>query len=203
MARVSRALERYLRIHLWAISTRPMYRDYDVPLELAEAFEFKLLTIDELRSAAIERHRGLDAEFIQDARTRGDTCFAAIQNGSVVAYNWHSRTKAPVLENLWLQVEHPQAYYSYKSWVSPGLRGLRMSETLRGLYDAKFSSDELTSAFGYVSLHNLASMASLERNPEQKRCGYAVILNGKRKARTWCTSKARAWVSFESTEHSG
>ncbi|MBV1904605.1 MAG: hypothetical protein KUG75_00895 [Pseudomonadales bacterium] len=194
---ISRQLERWFGVHLWHIFLRDVDGNFTLPEDLDLRFEFKLLSHEELLCATQDTPLDMSLEFLEAANDRGDFCMAALENGLVVAYSWRTLYKAPLFDDLWICIDRDNAFYGYKALVLPEVRGMRLAGILRRLLDVEFSKMGLAPGLSYVAMHNLASLASVEREVSQKHAGFVVICNWSFWRYIYCSSKVRPWLSIE------
>ena len=116
----------------------------------------------------------LDEAFVHAAYANGGVGLGAFVAGRLVGYNWLAYAPTPIAEGVCVEFG-PALRYSYKSFVRPAYRGLRIVQALHHLADQPALRAGRTRAMNFVHTDNLPSIASLER-AGSRAAGYALFL---------------------------
>lgn len=118
------------------------------------------------RSTLLEQVRArpldMDEAFVQAALDRGDRCFGAISEGTLVSYGWYSSLPTPVTEDLTIHF-NPAHAYMYKAYTSPAHRGKRLHGTGMGMALGALAQEGSQGLLSYVRSNNFASLRSCFR----------------------------------------
>ncbi|MBV1904693.1 MAG: hypothetical protein KUG75_01340, partial [Pseudomonadales bacterium] len=114
-AAITRRLEQYVNLHLWAILTRPVISHYELPEAHAKNFEFRRLSLEDLLLAADNPELHLSKQFVRNALERGDICVGAFKKKQLIGYTWRSLTRAPITDKLWIRIDSRPQRYGYKA----------------------------------------------------------------------------------------
>jgi hypothetical protein len=134
----------------------------DAGLFETQGFEARFVGEGELAKFAFDGAHDLSAEFLHQARGRGDRCYALFDGDELASYGWYSDLPTPVDEHFVLHFD-PAYTYMYKGYTAPGYRGKRlhaigMCRALRAL-----SEEGKKGLISYVLSNNFASLHSVAR----------------------------------------
>ena len=196
-AGILRQVEKRLGLHIWAIQTRPLYSDFQLPAAHKERFTFKRLSMSDALTASCDPNLHMSADFARQAIARGDICEGAFEGSNLVAYCWRTTTHACVTSDLWLRLHGRGIRYGYKAFVLPEYRGIRLSGSNARFHDHLFIKDGINDDVGYIALHNLASIKNAYRDPNRNFIGLAGFLKFGGRYFTFRTPKVRTLLSIE------
>lgn len=118
------------------------------------------------RSTLLDRVRAqpsdMDEAFVQAALDRGDRCFGAISEGTLVSYGWYSTLPTPVTEDLTIHFD-PAYAYMYKGYTLPEYRGKRLHGIGMGTALKALAEEGSKGLISYVKSNNFASLRSCFR----------------------------------------
>src|SRR5947209_3688679 len=82
------ALEKAIDLHVFLVNRSPHAPGHTLPADIGAAFEFRVLSPDEVRGFALDPGIPMTPEFVEESLGRGDYCFGVLQDGRLVAYDW-------------------------------------------------------------------------------------------------------------------
>jgi len=171
------ALEKAVDLHLFLVNRSPHASAFYVPPEIAEQFEFRVLTTEEVRRFAQDPSLQMTPEFVESSLARRDYCFGVLQNGRLVAYDWRGVNQpVPLNRDLAVHYAHPGQVYGYAMYTQAEYRGLRLQRYSVGRAEARLLAEGHTHTIGYVALQNFASIRNLSRIRGQAFVGLAGYL---------------------------
>lgn len=189
--------DRYRKfIKVWVVLGRKLEPTFELPSE-HQKFELKQLTREEALIAAENAVLELTQDFIESAFNRENYCFGAFDQGNLIAYHWRSTNIAPLTQDLQIRFDARPQCYSYKSFVLPEYRGLRLIQSLERADDVHLIERGIERAFGYIALDNLPSLTAFLRNPKHYQIGHAGVVTISKYRWTFQTGGARKTFAFE------
>lgn len=130
-------------------------------------------------------------DFLDYAEAQGDSCYAVIDDDTLVSYCWHS-DKPTVIERD-LHIEFQRGYiYRYKEFTRHSHRGRRLSSFARAEALRHFAGTGVKGYAGYVEADNFISYRALQRTGHLFP-GYIVVLGNGARPWIWHSPKARDW----------
>jgi GNAT superfamily N-acetyltransferase len=123
--------------------------------------EIRIASREELHLAALQMPQQLPEEFVDAAVERGDLCAAAFDRGILVGFMWVSFSGAPLIDELWAEVQPPFTY-GYKSFVLPEYRGRRVLARMADARDQASLDRGCDYNVAYIETHNFASYRSAQ-----------------------------------------
>ena len=158
-----RRLERYLGVHFYRVRVRPLDLPAPARAKVPERINIRQASADELLAATEDPELGISQAFLERARTRGDRCYAAFDDGQIVAYVWRSTAVAPHEADVGVEVSMPYVY-GYKGLTRPTHRGLGLNVALVAFAGLDYLEAGYTHLAAFVALYNLASKANSQEN---------------------------------------
>ena len=73
-----------------------------------------------------------------------------------------------------MRLTQPNTFYGFKTWIHPEARGLRLFEQMRKYLDTLSLTDGTPRGIAYINRTNLASWASIKRDPLYRQVGWSV-----------------------------
>jgi len=123
-------------------------------------FSYAVASKSDLQKALAENKFGITSDFLQQAESRGDVCFAAYHDGEMVSALWNSFNRTPHDKYIGMKVSKPYCY-TYKSLTDEKYRGNRLVGNLVRFGDSRLKQIGYTSAHGFIETHNYASKRSM------------------------------------------
>jgi hypothetical protein len=132
-------------------------------LKLPQNYQADFLTADELRSYSGDPKTEISAEFLDEALTRGDQCYAIRDAGTLAAYGWYSGGRTPIgLGDLVLNFSRHYVYM-YKGFTDARYRGQRLHAIGMTRALAHYLSGGDNGLVSYIEAHNFDSLKSCFR----------------------------------------
>ena len=182
-------LLRGLGLRVFVIFRRP-HHGVSQPHAGDPDIEMRVVEWDELLELSRDPELELDADFLEAARSRGDLCVGAFDDGELVSYLWRAFGPVPAEDGLWVRFAPPNRY-GYKAFTRPSHRGLRLQSALAPTTDRLLLERGYTHAISYVEHDNHASIASSLAHGNV-RIGYAGWLRVPGLRRCFSSPGARA-----------
>lgn len=171
------ALEKAVDLHVFLVNRTPHTAGQEIPREIAERFEFRMLTADEAWRFAHDPDVEMTPAFVEASLARGDYCFGVLRGDELAAYDWRGLGRpVPLNEDLDVHYAHPGQVYGYAMYTRPEYRGLRLQFYNVHRADARLLAEGHTHTVGYVALQNFASIRNLSRLQGQAFVGFAGYL---------------------------
>jgi hypothetical protein len=168
------ALEKAIDLHVFLVNRSPHGASQEVPVEIAQAFEFRALTPEEARRFARDPKIEMTPVLVEEGFARGDYCFGVLRGDDLVAYDWRGMGRpVPLSDDLDVHYAYPGQVYGYAMFTRPEFRGLRLQFYNVHRADARLLADGHTHTIGYVALQNFASIRNLSRLKGQVFVGLA------------------------------
>jgi hypothetical protein len=188
------ALEKAIDLHVFLVNRSPHVADQEVPAEVAQAFEFRPLTPEEVWRFAQDPDVEMTPEFADASLARGDYCFGVLQGDQLAAYDWRGLgLPVPLNEDLDVHYAYPGQVYGYAMYTRPAYRGLRLQFYNVHCADTRLLADGHTHTIGYVALQNFASIRNLSRLRDQVFVGWAGYLRIRGRYLTFRSPGARRY----------
>ena len=132
-------------------------------LNVPQNYQADFLAADELRSYACDPQTEISDEFLDQALTRGDQCYAIRDAGTLAAYGWYSGGSTPIgLGDLVLNFSRHYVYM-YKGFTDTRYRGQRLHAIGMTRALARYLSGGYNGLVSYVEAHNFDSLKSCFR----------------------------------------
>lgn len=131
----------------------------------------------------------LAASKVGAAYARGDLCVGAFDAGRLAGYCWLAFSPLPHLDGVWVEF-HPQAAWTYKSFVRPADRGRGAAAGLYRFADRACAERGRRFSIICVESHNQRSI-SAALHAGYERAGWAAYLRRGSRLLTWCSPAAR------------
>ena len=157
---------------LFRLNTRRL-APVPLPTELPATYWVRIVTRDELVTAAGDPVMELGPAEFDDALARGDICAGVFDGDRLIAYIWRSFSAAPHRDGLWATFERPYRY-GYKGFTHPDYRGQRLQDPVSHLTNALCIERGYPLAISLIESHNYASIVGSARrgNTEVGWAGY-------------------------------
>jgi len=130
----------------------------ELPVEMSADF----LDDDTLRCMATEAKYDLTPEFLDEALSKGDECYAVVDGDQPVAYGWYARSPTPTSGGLRVQFD-PAYVYMYKGLTLDAYRGRRLHAIGMTRALAAYQSRGYKGLVTYIEADNLTSLKSAHR----------------------------------------
>lgn len=148
---------------------------FELPSHLTVRTPSKQELLDACDPPGRKRGLGLQADWVEHALSRGDTCFAAFDGGQMVGYTWRTSTTGSHVQGI--QIDTPAGYlYAYKGFVKKEYRGQRINQAILSHADKASIEQGYRQSVAFVETHNNASMATTRRKPNLVFVGLAGYL---------------------------
>lgn len=128
----------------------------------ARGLDARFVGESELASFAGEGRYEFSAEFLREARERGDRCYALFDGDALAAYGWYSGLPTPVDGHFVLHFD-PEWTYMYKGYTVPAYRGKRLHAVGMCRALQAFTDEGRRGLISYVASNNFASLQSVTR----------------------------------------
>jgi hypothetical protein len=116
----------------------------------------------ELERYALAGQHGLELSFLEQARRRGDRCYAMYEGEELAAYGWYARQSTPIDEHFVLHFD-PAYTYMFKGYTVPAQRGKRLHAVAMCQALRAFAEQGCKGLVSYVASNNFASLKSTAR----------------------------------------
>jgi hypothetical protein len=134
----------------------------DPELFEAQGLDARFVGETELARFAGEGLYGFSAEFLREARARGDRCYALFDGDALAAYGWYSGLPTPIDGQFVLHFDRAWTYM-YKGYTVPAYRGKRLHAVGMCRALRAFSEEGKKGLVSYVASNNFASLRSVTR----------------------------------------
>lgn len=125
-------------------------------------FDCHFLSDEELARYAKDPVNQMPADWVAQARARGDRCYACVKHGVLASYGWYSRVHGEIDDGLRLAFD-ARDVYMYKGFTLKSFRGQRlhaigMAHALRA-----YVAEGARGIVSWVESNNFASLRSCYR----------------------------------------
>jgi len=128
----------------------------------AQGLDARFVGEDELARFAAAGAHDLCADFLREARARGDRCYALFDGEALAAYGWYSGVPTPIGHNFVLHFDGRYTYM-YKGYTVPAYRGRRLHAVGMCRALRAFSEEGRSGLISWVYSNNFASLQSVAR----------------------------------------
>ena len=171
------ALEKAIDLHVFRVNRSPHAAGEELPAEIAQRFEFRVLTAEEVRRFAQDPNVEMTPAFADECLARGDYCFGVLCGDELAAYDWRGLGRpVPLSSDLEAHYAYPGQVYGFAMYTRPEFRGLHLQFYNVHRADARLLAEGHTHTVGYVALQNFASVRNLSRLKGQVFVGLAGYL---------------------------
>ena len=157
----------------------------------AGALALRCLTPSDALAWCGDAELDLTREKVAAAFARGDLCIGAFDEGRLAAYCWLAFSPLPHLDGVWVAF-HPQAVWTYKSFVRSAYRGRRLAAALYRFADALCVQRGRRVSVICVEAQNQPSIAAAQSGG-YAHAGYAAYSNLGRAFLAWYSQRARQY----------
>ncbi len=135
---------------------RPDPAFLDCPAEYTRGF----LPAEMVRKFARARENGLTPDFVEEALSKGDECYAICDGGALASYGWYSSKPTRIdPPELFLRFS-PDYIYMYKGFTHPRYRGQRLHAIGMTLALNEYLSRGSKGLVSYIESNNFDSLKS-------------------------------------------
>ena len=134
----------------------------DPALFEAPGFDGRFTGEDELARFAANGEHDLSAQFLREARARGDRCYALFDGQALAAYGWYSNLPTAIDQHFVLRFS-PDWTYMYKGYTAPGYRGRRLHAVGMCRALKAVTEEGKQGLISWVFSNNFASLRSVTR----------------------------------------
>ena len=128
----------------------------------AQGLDARFVGEDELARFAAAGAHDLCADFLREARARGDRCYALFDGEALAAYGWYS--SAATLIDGHFELHFDSRYtYMYKGYTVPEYRGRRLHAVGMCRALREFAEEGRKGLISWVYSNNFASLQSVAR----------------------------------------
>lgn len=120
-------------------------------------------TPEELREYTRDPDNELSMQFVDEARTRGDECFAICAGTTLASYGWYTTKPAPVGLPGFLLHFDPRWTYMYKGFTHRNHRGQRLHAVGMAMAMRHYRDNGYHGLVSYVESTNADSLKSCAR----------------------------------------
>jgi len=149
--------------------------DSPTPVDLARAYQIRLLERSEALAHAGDPALDLERAFVDEAFAQGSGCIGAFKDGRLAGYAWYSYVDTEFRPGVMVRVP-ANAIYRYKSFVRPEHRGGRLAGKLYIEGSKLVRKPGRDYGFALVTAHNRSSAAASNAVGRQ-RLGTIVLLS--------------------------
>lgn len=192
-------MERYGKVHIWRICLREIDPNGTSFPEPPDGFEFQVLDATGMQVLAAS-HPMVSNEFVENARAQGDTCLVVRNADQILGYTWRTRCSVEFMRGLQMRLTQPNTFYGFKTWIDPEARGKRLFQQMREYLDTLSLSEETRLGIAYIRLTNLASWASMQRDPLYRQVGWTVHASWGAASWTLSSPGASRWIAVDRRE---
>ncbi len=152
LAALYQRMLRLTGLHLFVINSRPL--DVAMPMpELPANHQVRRLQPVDDDPAVANPALGLNAEFLQQARARGDICIGYFDQGELVSYFWCGFNRVPADPGIAVKVP-PRYSYAYKAMTLASHRGRHLQQILTAANDKLLCQEGYTHNIEYIDVAN-------------------------------------------------
>lgn len=170
LPRVLRRLESWFGFRFYMILQQPLNLGYG-SITVPEHLVIREANRQDLEQALLCKELDISGEFLESALARGDRCFAAFDDGKMVAYTWRTKIQAPH-QDVTVSVKPPYVY-AYKGLTLKTHRGLRLNPILNHAANGIYFTEGLTHFVTFTSPYNEASRRAMNESFGYEYIGYA------------------------------
>ena len=184
-----RAINRVVELHL--LEARALVpQSLNPTLMDAGRFRAGFAQRDELLADALAEY-DMSPTFVEEARARGDECFALRDGDRLVSFSWYARRPRLIIDRLVVHFDPPWLY-SYKGFPHPDYRGQRLQGTTLSLALRSYCEHGWRSAIGFLRSNNLQSRRSVDR-AGWRAFGRVFLVEAFGRSMGWCTPGCTAY----------
>ncbi|MGH8749555.1 MAG: hypothetical protein ACREU5_10665 [Burkholderiales bacterium] len=148
---------RVLRAMVVRLQDVPDLRFFD-----AQGLNARFVGEDELARFVAAGTHDLSAEFLREARARGDRCYALFDGETLAAYGWYASMPTPVDRHFELHFDRRYTYM-YKGYTATAYRGRRLHAAGMCRALRAFTEEGRKGLISWVYSNNFASLQSVVR----------------------------------------
>jgi len=128
----------------------------------APGYQGRFVDPAELEPLARARQDDLDPGFLEEAKRRGDRCYAMFEGDALAAYGWYAHQPTPIDEHFRLHFDDDYTYM-FKGYTVPDHRGKRLHAVAMCRALQTLAAEGKRGLVSYVASNNFASLKSTER----------------------------------------
>jgi GNAT superfamily N-acetyltransferase len=194
VARLYASVRNLTGLHLYLVSERAVLADtHDWS---ADGIAFGQLSLEQLRAAIHDSELDMSTDFIEGAIARGDQCFGAYAQGTLISYVWLACDWAPHEPGVIVKINEPYSYI-YKVFTRTSHRGLGIWPALAAAASRCSVAQGREHVIGIIEISNFSSRKTFSKLGA-KKVGFAgFLLQRKRCLTFYGRDVKRAGFRFE------
>ncbi len=155
-------------------------------LKLDDKYRCGFIEADEVFGLAVNSDRRLPADFLIEARGKGDQCFGIMDGDTLASYGWYSNEPTNISDQLRFYFDK-RYVYMYRGFTHPSYRGQHLHAIGMTKALSYFLSRGFKGLVSYVEDNNFSSLKSVYRMG-YRDFGRVYILGGFGKYLIHCNS---------------
>ncbi len=157
--RVLNRVTRYMVLQGKAVTMETVDPQY---LAGPDRYRYGFLDEAALRRLALDPSNRLREEFLDQALSKGDACYAVMAGETLVSFGWYSNKPTRLNEDLEIHFD-PAWVYAYHAHTRDEYRGQRLNCVRIARAAEAFTQRGLRGAISYIEANNFGSLKSLYR----------------------------------------